>query len=302
MARVLCVALPWFRTERLTRSLEAPEEPELAVVLRRSNTLLITGVTQAAGRSGVAEGMTLSAARALLPKLEVAYQDDEAELNSLESLAGFVYQFTPDVRIAPPSALLLDITGCERLHGGEDALMGKVAGGLMRLGYTPCLAVADNPTAAMTLALHEPMAIALPGHGDEPFSNVPLENLRLADRTLNELRDLGLTRVGELLAIPEDTLPHRFGDDVVTRIRQLRGEQYEDFEPWKPVQHIRERLDFTGPTNQYTALLFVLKQGANFLSERLINASSGARRLEGRFVCSDGEDLAFTGKTNENCN
>lgn len=293
MARVLCVALPWFRTERLTRSLDAPQEPELAVVVRRSNTLVITGATKTAWRAGIRDGMTLAQARALVPRVEVAYQNDEGESTTLESLAAFAYSFTPEVRLWRPNVLLLDITGCERLHGSEEALMGKVVSGLQRLGFVSHMATADNATAALTLAMVSEAAVTLPGHGDEIFSGVPLQALRLEDRTDRELGDLGVTHIGQLLALPSSTLPHRFGDDVVARIRQLRGELAEEFESWKPVRHIRERLDFTGPTNQFTSLLFMIRQGANFLAERLDASAAGARRLEARFVCTDGEDLSF---------
>ncbi|MCB9896123.1 MAG: error-prone DNA polymerase [Planctomycetes bacterium] len=294
MARVLCVALPWFRTERLTRSLDAQPEPELAVVIRRSNTLVLTGVTRSAWRAGIREGMTLAQSRALFPKLEVAFQDDEAEARSLESLAAFAYSFTPEVRLWRPNVLLLEITGCERLHGSEEELMAKLADGLRRLGFESHMATADNATAALTLAMTREAATTLPGHGDEIFTDLPLQALRLDARTERELGDLGVTRIGELLVLPQNTLPHRFGDELVTRLRQLRGELDEDFEVWKPIEHVRERLDFTGPTNQYTSLLFILRQAATFMSERLNAAASGARRLEACFVCTDGEDLTFS--------
>lgn len=263
------------------------------MVVRHSNTLVITGVSKTAWRAGVRDGMTLAQARALFPKLEVAYQNDEGEADTLESLAAFVYSFTPDVRLWAPNVLLLDISGCERLHGSEEALMGKVAAGLHRLGFATHLAVADNATAALTLAMVSEAAITISGHGDEVFSDVPLHALRLESRTQRELGDLGVTRIGQLLALPSSTLPHRFGDDVVARIRQLRGELIEDFQAWKPIKHIRERLDFTGPTSQFTSLLFMIRQGANFLAERLDASAAGARRLEARFVCTDGADLTF---------
>jgi error-prone DNA polymerase len=293
MARVLCVALPWFRSERLTRSLDTPQEPELAVVLRHCNTLVITGASKAAWRAGIREGMTLAQGRALFPKLEVVFQHDEAEAAALESLAAFAYRFTPDVRLWRPNVLLLDITGCERLHGSEEALMSKLAEGFSHLHYSTHMATADNATAALTLAMANRAALTLPGHGDEVFTDLPMAALRLSDRSERELYDLGINRIGQLLALPTSTLPHRFGADVTERLRQLRGELYEDFEAWKPVSFIRERLDFTGPTNQYSALLFVLRQAATFMAERLAAASSGARRLEARFVCSDGADLEF---------
>lgn len=286
------MALPWFRTERLTRSLEGPE-PELAVVIRRSNTLIITGLTRTAWRAGVREGMTLANARALLPKLELVFQNDEGEAQTLDSLAEFAYSFTPEVRLWRPNVLLLEIAGVERLHGSEEELIAKISGGLSRLGFASHLATADNATAALTLAMTSETAMTLPGHGDEIFADLPIQALRLDPRTDSDLADLGITRIGQLTALPANTLPHRFGDELVTRLRELRGEIDEDFETWKPVKHITERLDFTGPTNQYTSLQFILRQAATFMAERLEASASGARRLEARFVGTDGDDLTF---------
>lgn len=269
-------------------------EPELAVVIRRSNTLIITGVTRPAWRAGVREGMTLANARALLPKLEVAYQDDEGEARTLESLAGFAYSFTPEVRLFRPNVLLLEVSGVQRLHGSEEQLIGRVSGGLTRLGFSSHIAIADNATAALTLAMTSATVVTLPGHGDEIFTDLPVQALRLDPKVAADLGDLGITRIGQLTGLPSNTLPHRFGDELVTRLRELRGELDEDFESWKPVRHVTERLDFTGPTNQYTSLLFILRQGATFMAERLQASASGARRIEARLVGTDHDDLVFT--------
>ncbi|MHC4840659.1 MAG: error-prone DNA polymerase, partial [Planctomycetota bacterium] len=292
MARTLCVMLPWFRSERITRSLEQPE-PELAVVLRRGNTQLVTGVSRSAARVGVREDMTLAAARALLPQLQIIPQNDEAESDALESLAELLYQFTPGIRLARPNALLLDITGTETLHGGEAEIVAKTLVALGSLKYTANVAIADNSTAALTLAPYSEQQITTVGHGDAAFKNTSLPALRLPHRVERMLGDIGIRTVGEVLALPKNGLPQRFGDELVTRLLQLQGQREESFEPWRPTEKIRERLDFTAPTNNYTALLFLLKQAASFISTRLESRSLGARHLDVRMVCTDGDDLNF---------
>ncbi|MEE9312930.1 MAG: PHP domain-containing protein, partial [Planctomycetota bacterium] len=112
-------------------------------------------------------------------------------------------------------------------------------------------------------------------------------------RTQKGLQDLGLKKIGELLALPIEELTHRFSDDLVLRIRQLTGDVEEVFTVWHQPKLLAERLDFTGPTNRYTSLLFVLKQAATFLEQRLHSHAAGARRLEVRFHGTDGDDLEF---------
>ncbi|MEE9312931.1 MAG: hypothetical protein V3V10_11040 [Planctomycetota bacterium] len=141
--RSLCILLPWFRTERLDRAVEEPVA--MVVVQRHSNTLLVTGANRLAEQSGARVGQTLVQARILNPALQVTYQDDNAELDALEAAAGNAYQFTPNISLAPPNALILDISGCERLFKSEDNLVSNIAHTFALLGYTPVIGIADNP-------------------------------------------------------------------------------------------------------------------------------------------------------------
>jgi error-prone DNA polymerase len=297
MRRVLCAHLPFFRTERLTRSRDGSQEreaPRLAVITRRSNTAVVVAVSPAALAVGLHPGMTLAQARAVLPSLETAHLSEAGERGALESLAAFAYAFSPTVFLNRPQGLILDITGCERLHGGEEALAARVLSGLQRLGYTARVAVADNPTAALALALGgaAQTVIQQPG-SNEQLRALPLAAARLPERAEESLRALGLTRVGELLDLPLNTLPVRFGDDTARRVRQLRGEVVEDFEAWHAPEVVTERLDFTAPTNRRDSLMFVLRTGATCLAERLEALASGARRLEVQLIATEGEPLAF---------
>ena len=280
----------------MLRSEQADSQADtLAVVSMQGQSATVIAASAAAQAGGVREGMTVSAARAILPTLRTLPLDDEADARTLDSLAGFAYRFAPRVMLAPPQTLVVDLTGCERLYVSEEALLIKVREGFGRLGFSARVALADNATGAITLALgaNTQATLALPGQTPGALRDVPLAALRLEPRTLRRLSELGLERVGELLDIPAETLPSRFGDDIVERIRQLHGEIEESFEAWRPAQTIRERLDFTGPTNRHDAITFALRQAATFLSERLQAASAGATRLEVQILASEGEPVKF---------
>lgn len=228
--------------------------------------------------------MTLAQARALLPTLETAQLHEAREAAALESLAAFAYGFSPAVFLHRPQSLLLDISGCERLHGGQAALVQRVADGLHRLGFTARVAVADNPTAALALAL-----------GDvEDLRAAPLAAARLPARALDALHALGLAHIGELLDLPPSSIPARLGDETALRVRQLRGEAPESFEAWRAPQVVSERLDFTAPTSRRDSLMFILRAGANCLAQRLEVLACGARQLVAALHATEGEPVVFT--------
>ena len=66
--------------------------------------------------------MALADARAMYPKLPVVEADPEADRRLLEAIADWCDRYTPLVGLDAPDGLLLDVTGCAHLFGGEAAL------------------------------------------------------------------------------------------------------------------------------------------------------------------------------------
>ncbi|MCB1349910.1 MAG: DNA polymerase Y family protein, partial [Maritimibacter sp.] len=69
-------------------------------------------------------------------------------------------KFTPWVAEEPPGGLVLDITGCAHLFGGEEELVAAIERDLAGLGLTATLGLADTVGAAWALARYA-------GHGPE---------------------------------------------------------------------------------------------------------------------------------------
>jgi protein ImuB len=287
MTQWLCAHLPCFRTERITRGSQAPDKL-LAIVEERGDSVLIVAGSARATALGITAGMTATAARALAPSLELAAHNPGAEADDLESLAAALYRFTPRVFLDFPRALLLDITGCERLFGGEEELACKVLDLIQRLGYSATLGRAGNPTCAYALALDGC------GAGVEAVREAQIAALRLEALDLRHLDALGVRTVGDLLALPLETLPARFSDTLLTRLRQLRGDALEDFPAFHPPAILQERLDFSGPTDRRDSLMFALRRVAVALEERLCALGQGATLLEVSLRAHEGPPVAFS--------
>jgi len=296
--RELCLHLPFLQTERLIRTWEPAKRKGalLAIAVRRSNTLTLAAVSAAAFSAGVRAGMTLAQARAIIPELETADRNEHEERKALLEVAEFAYNFAPRVALAPPTTLIVNVAGCERLHGGEQKLAEKLRLGLSQRGLTARIAIADNPAAAVALAVssNQPVTVSAPGRALEDIRNVPLSCLALEGPVVAQLETLGVQTAGQLLDLPARALPARFGELLSTRLRQLRGVDDPVLENWMPPPSVRERLDFSGPTNNREALVEAVRLLAARLATRLAAKASGALGLKVDLLASEGPPVEFS--------
>jgi protein ImuB len=81
--------------------------------------MLITALTGEARKYGVTEGMTVADARVIAPELQVFEGKPGRNLKLLTGLAEWCLRYTPLIQLDPPDGLLLDVTGCTHLKGGD---------------------------------------------------------------------------------------------------------------------------------------------------------------------------------------
>ncbi len=169
---------------------------------RVGNRRLVTAACSVAQELGLSVGMPVSKAQALVPGLQVVPHDPAADAVSLERLALWVLQrVLPIVAVDPPDGLVIDSTGADHLHGGEEAMLETLIGRLVMSGVTARAAIADSWGAAHALARHvaEPMHVSEPGVAEALLAPLPLAALRLLPATLASLGTLGFTCIGDLL-------------------------------------------------------------------------------------------------------
>ena len=271
-----------------TFPIAAPVEAPLALVGRESGILTLTAVDARGHELGLRTGMTLAAARARIPALHVEPENVEANTALLRRLADMCETFTPLVALAPPDGLMLDISGCAHLFGGEARLRRDVSEKTTGFGLTTCAVVAGTPDAARALARQGRNDVVPPGADYKETTALPVSVLELGpERTLALMR-AGLTLLGDLTSRPSRLLSARFGEDVTMRLRRVVGEQDVRLTALRPAPDIMAERRFVEPISLLESLISALQALAQEIAGRLEQRGRGGRRFEAVFVRADG--------------
>ena len=244
---------------------------------------MVLAADAAALTAGLRVGMPVAKAQVLVPGLVTRDADPAADAEGLERLALWVLQrVAPIVAADPPDGIVIDSTGADHLHGGEQAMLDALVGRLTLSGVAARAAVADSRGAAHALARHaaRPTFVAPLGHGASVLAPLPLEALRLPETMSSDLRVLGFERIGDLLAQPRAPLARRFGPELGRRIDQALGELAEPIEPVRPPDLVEARRAFAEPIAAAETIARYIGKLAAELGAALDARGLGARRLD----------------------
>lgn len=249
--------------------------------------LVLAAVSSAAARQGVRTGQSFSDARALCPALASAPIDRAADAAVLERLARWAGRYTPVVALDGPDGLLLDLSGCAALFGGETALVADLLARLAAQGWTTRLGLADTPGAAWALARFAPArqpAAAPPGQTLAALADLPVAALRLTPATAHLLDRFGLKTIGALTRLPRAALARRFdsrqmAEAVVRRLDQALGHAEEPLTPLEPPPRYRTHAALAEPVLERPQIEHWLQRLAVGLADLLLEDQAGAQRL-----------------------
>jgi protein ImuB len=279
----------WLRrlpTDRIAKSRE--ERTPLVIYGKRGNAELLTAVDEAAARLGLSPGIALAQARAMHPGLEAVAEDAEADAALLERIADWCLRYTPLVACDPPDGLLLDITGCAHLYGGEDALVADLAGQLEAAGLAYRMTIAGTIGAAWAAAHHGEPGRYASGKERALLSPLPLSALRLDAGTVAALARVGLKRIGDIIDLPRSPLTARFGAGVLRQLDRALGREHEPLTPRLPVAPYVAEQRFPEPIAREEDVLRSVTRLAGRLKIALERRGDGARRLELTLFRTDG--------------
>lgn len=273
------------RARRQYPAICAPHDP-LALIVRSSNTLRLAALDAVGLKAGLAVGMTLADARARLPDLATLQHDPEADREVVDILVRRMIRFTPMVTRDPPDGLLMDISGCAHLFGGEQAMIEKM---LPLVEVTPRFALADNAAAARALARY--------GDGNSDIAALPVRALELDDNDLQALLRAGLRRIGDLTARPLSAIAARFGAETVTKLRQMMGEVASPIDPHIPAAPIRVEARFAEPIGRTDDVLDVIEGLLGEAGKVMEARALGGRVFVATLYRSDGLERSLAVET-----
>jgi len=287
--RYLAVWLRWLPAERLSRAAPALADAPLAVIAPVKSALRLSAVNAVAARLGLKVGMALADARAMYPFLHVQDANPAADCKLLEDVASWCERYTPLVGLDAPDGIVLDITGCAHLFGGEETMCGDIVLRLAQQGLTARAAVADTVGAAWAVAHCAGNIVISRGRAREALAPMPLAALRIDSKTVSDLAKAGLRRIVDILDRPRAPLAARFGASLVRRLEQALGQEDEPITPRLPVPVAMAEKRFPDPIAMESDVLEAIEQLARELERMLERRGEGARLLQLALFRADGK-------------
>ena len=328
----------------------------------------IMAVSRDAWIAGVRPGMPLAEARSMAQPMPVTkparhrsstqnrtrprtnktdFQSD-VKTSSKESVS--FYEWTPSVdrqtltaaaeltrRYAPivgldcmplPDSLLLDITGCGALFGGEAALAEMLLRDLKLAGWATRIAIADTIAAVWALThtehaapevrrsiqtskshvsrrtgsrpddnahLHElPIQIIPPGMQEQEIARLPIAASRLPLKDLQILAHLGIRSIGQLLTLPREDLPSRLSTLAVDRIHQLLSLTDEFINQLPESNPIGAAWNSEFPAKTFDDIRQVLQHLVENIAEQIVRRKVACSLLTSELTCASGNKLTLS--------
>jgi protein ImuB len=300
------------------------EEPPLVIVRTVAERQVIVAACGDAEAAGIRVGLTLTQARALHAGVVHVEHEPEKDRRGLAALGRWMMRFSPVVALAcdsltcdtgvPPvradqvdheaatsqstqhgrdargTGLFLDVTGCERLFRGLHNLVRLIVSSLARMGLSARVAVAPTPGGAWALTF----AAAPPGPDrflivpqdrlEAALAPLPAAALRIEDDLADALHHLGISTIGQLMELPREVLPARFGPALLERLDEALGRVAEPLVPLEDVSPIGAGVEFDGAVSSLEVIWAAFQQTVGRVIRQLARRGRGARRLEVEFV------------------
>ncbi len=272
----------WFchlKTDWFVRRQPALQQVPFVLVSKDHGRMIISAANALAQQEGAARNMPLADARAIITGLQ--YFDDPPELHHtlLNGLAEWFIRFTPISAVDSPDGLMLDISGCAHLWGGEMAYLTEIKTRMHAFGYDVKLGIADTIGTAWAIArFGKTEQIVASCKQTEALLPLPAAALRLEIETLERLDKLGLRQVSHFIHMPRTALRRRFGDNILLRIDQALGFEMEMIQTVVPAEPFQERLPCLEPIVTAKGIEIALERLLDSLCSRFKQEEMGLRK------------------------
>jgi protein ImuB len=297
--RYLSVWLPRLPTDRLARRSSAPDDAPRVVVAPVKSALRLCAMNAAASALGLKPGLSLADARAMHPAIAVAQDDPRADLALLETIADWCDRYTPLVGLDAPDGLILDITGCAHLFGGERDMARDIVARLARQGFEARAGVAGTVGCAWAVARCGDRRLVAEHGTRDALLPLPLAALRIDHGTVDALAQAGLKRIADVIDRPRASLAARFGQEFLRRLDQAVGAEEESIRPRLPLPSYVAERRFPDPVALQSDVLATIAQLAHELGAVLERHGEGARRLLVTLFRADGKVYRIAAGTSE---
>jgi protein ImuB len=279
---VVCVWIPAYRlaVARLSLAVDLAAPVIVADQIERGRVVDASLPAQALG---VRSGMTLVQAQAVAPEATTVLDDPARDAELWREVLDALDAASPLIQDDGWGRALLEMQGIE---GGVDGWLAAVRGALAGFDLPVRLGLGPNPFVAWAAATREASCVADPAAFLAPL---PLELLEIPRETIERLRLLGMTTLGEVGALPHGPFVRRFGPAAATWHERARGIDRRLLQPRPRERRIDRRLYGEGEATSEEAVLFALRAVVGQVVDDLGAAGKRAGRLTLTLECENGD-------------
>ncbi len=262
----LCLYMANLPLEVFVRFGDSTEPERPVVVLERQRVMHLN---QAAAKLDIQIGSSMDTAYTLADHVLAYERNADREQRSLEQLAQWAYQFTPQVCCQPPHSLLLNISGCLKLFDGLDNLINAVHQKLTEKGYSAQLGLSYTPSAAAMMAragvVSSDLNPALPAaetatETRHQLASLPIDLMATEPAVIQGLKQMGIQDMAALFRLPPAGLSRRYGEPFVQYLRQLTGSQPDPRQYIDPKPDFFSEIHFLSDVDNLESLRFPMKR------------------------------------------
>jgi protein ImuB len=275
---IACIVIPGFSLRAALVSRPSLRLVPAALAPEEGSEPLLGPVTAAAEAAGVRPGMRLGEALALCPSLVLVDPDPATAEREWEGILRRLEDVGVAVETTEPGVAFFETRGVERLYSGVEPALQKALGAV-GAAWDARVGAAGRKFTALAAA-----NVARPGQilvvSDEAtrdfLAPLPLDLLPLDEPRQQELRELGVRRLGELAGLPGGAVAERLGPDGRRAWSLARGGERRRIRGRRAAAEFVERLEFADAVgNELT-----LRRAFGVLLDRLLEQPA----REGRFV------------------
>src|SRR6478672_7974407 len=243
---IACIVIPGFELRAALRERPRLQLEPAALAPEPGTEALLGPVTAAAETAGVRPGMRLGEALATCPSLQLVDQDPAAAEQAWEQVVRRLEDSGFSVETATLGCAYYETRGVERLYGGLEPALRRALKAVGQ-GWDARVGAAKRRFAALAAA-----NVARPGqvlvvsdeHARDFLAPLPLTLLPLEAGRREELRELGITKVGELAGLPGGAVAERLGPDGRRAWSLARGGKAARVRGRRPPAEVVEGLEF----------------------------------------------------------
>lgn len=289
--RFLSIWIPRLTTDWLLVRYPELRDVPLVLTAKTRGRVIITATTADAERQGINAGMAAADAKAIVPGLKVIDEIPGQDAKLLNAIGEWCIRFTPVVAVDMPDGLILAISGCAHLWGGEEKYMEDIAMKLRNRGYETRMAIADTIGMAWATARFSENKTIEPGRHQEALLSLPPAALRLDPIILQRLHKLGFRKVESFIGMKRSVLRRRFGEGLLKRLDEALGMENEVIVPIQPIAPYEKRLPCLDPIRTAPGIEIAVRKLLESLCKQLQQEGKGIRtaifkcyRIDGKTV------------------